>query len=46
MITTDKLRHDLKAAWKSANWTSIDNELLARETRMRQKQAKNEAIRD
>ena len=40
------LRQNLRAQKQSADWTSIDNELLARETRLRQKQAKNEAIQD
>lgn len=40
------LRQNLRAQKQSADWTSIDNELLARETRLRQKQARNEAIQD
>ena len=40
------LRQNLRAQKQSADWTSIDNELLARETRMRQKQARADAIRD
>jgi hypothetical protein len=27
LIKTNKLRHDLIAGWKAANWTSIDNAL-------------------
>lgn len=38
--------HDLKAAKMSADWTSIDNELLARETRLRQRDLNNEQIRE
>lgn len=40
------LRQNLRAQKQSADWTSIDNELLARETRLRQKQARADAIRD
>lgn len=40
------LRQNLRAQKQSADWTSIDNELLARETRLRQKQARTDAIRD
>ena len=42
----NKLRHDLLALKHSANATSIQNELLARETRLRQRAAERRAIED
>ena len=42
----NKLRHDLLALKHSANATSIQNELLARETRLRQRAAERKAIED
>jgi len=42
----NKLRHDLLALKHSANATSIQNELLARETRLRQRDAERRAIED
>ena len=42
----EALKHNLLAAKHAANWTSIDNYALQKETELRAKQAKRRAIQD
>ena len=46
MNAANALRHNLLAQKHSANWTSIDNALLERETRLNQKQEYQKALQN